>query len=217
NGVRPDQPDQMRHPHARRESLASDITKREDEPAICFFNCKEITRQVTNGEDFARNIKRPVMNLTRRTQTPVHLRCLEDRGIQLRIIFLQCFESFLELVNRTNRCGGHSSQSLSNKFITTAMNGKNETRLLRIRFQLLPQVNDMRVNGARGWIVFVSPHCIKQSITTQCFYRMSKEVSQQRKLFRREINHVSVAFDFVTTNVDLDVAELVNLRRCNRR
>src|SRR5687767_3980507 len=175
---------------------------------------------MTNGENLTRDLKRSVANQTRRTQTAMYLCGLEDGGIQIRVIFLKCFESLLEFVdlfwgtNRTNRCCcGHSSKSLSNKFVATAMNGKNKTRLFRIWFQLLSQVNDVRIDRACRRIVLVSPHRIKQSIATQCFYRMSDEVCQQRKLFRGEINQVAISLDFVTTNVDLDITELVNLRR----
>src|SRR6185503_2615269 len=97
------------------------------------------------------------------------------------------------------------------------MNGKNETRLFRIGFQLLSQVNDVRIDRARGRIILISPHCVEQSIPTQRFHRMSDEVSEQRKLFRREINNVSVTLNFVTTNVDLYITELVDLRRRQRR
>src|SRR5690349_179697 len=97
------------------------------------------------------------------------------------------------------------------------MNGKNETRLFRVWFQLLSQVNDVRIDRARRGIVFVSPHRIEQSIAAQRFYRMSDEVCEQRKLFRREINEVPISPHFVTANVDLDVAELVNLRRGHGR
>src|SRR5688500_19653423 len=78
----------MRHPHPCRESFATDVTKREDQTAVGFFNCEEITRQMTNGEDLARNVERTVMNQTRCTQAPAYFRGLEDRGVQIRVIFL---------------------------------------------------------------------------------------------------------------------------------
>src|SRR5437870_1769397 len=52
----------------------------------------------------------------------------------------------------------------ADELITSAMNGKNETRLLGIRFQLLSEVNDVRIDGARVRIIFVTPYRIQQSI-----------------------------------------------------
>src|SRR5688500_12640408 len=101
----------MRHPHPCRESFATDVTKREDQTAVGFFNCEEITRQMTNGEDLARNVERTVMNQTRCTQAPVYFRCLEDRGVQIRVIFLKCFKFLFECVDlawqtqRGRNCG----------------------------------------------------------------------------------------------------------------
>jgi hypothetical protein len=48
--------------------------------------------------------------------------------------------------------------TLSNEFIPTAVNGKNETWLLRIWFQLLPEMDDVRINRACVRIVFITPH-----------------------------------------------------------
>ena len=41
------------------------------------------------------------------------------------------------------------------------MDRQNEPRLLRIQFQLLPEVNDVRVNRARVGVVLVPPHLIQ--------------------------------------------------------
>src|SRR6266478_2169644 len=48
---------------------------------------------------------------------------------------------------------------LPHEFVTSAVYGKNETRLFRIRFQLLPEVNYVRVDRARVRIIFISPNC----------------------------------------------------------
>src|SRR5215216_2065338 len=104
----------------------------------------------------------------------------------------------------------------SDKLIATAVNGKNKTRFFGIRFELLSQMNDVRIDGARGRIILVSPNCIQQSIAAECLYGMRNEVGQQGKLLRREIDDVSFASHFVAANVHFDVAEFVNLRRGRR-
>src|SRR5688500_19423333 len=101
----------MPNHHTCLKSLATNVTKREDQTAVCFYNCEEITRQMTNGEDLARNVERTVMNQTRCTQAPVYFRGLEDRGVQIRVIFLKCFKFLFECVDlawqaqRGRNCG----------------------------------------------------------------------------------------------------------------
>src|SRR5215216_193059 len=95
----------------------------------------------------------------------------------------------------------------SNKLITTAVNGKNKTRFFGIRFDLLSEMNDVRIDRACGRIIFISPNCIQQSIAAEGLNRMRDEVSQQGKLLRRKIDDVSVASHFVAANVHFDVAE----------
>src|SRR5256885_13866193 len=82
---------------------------------------------------------------------------------------------------------------LTNKLIASTVNGKNETRLLRIWFQLLPQMNNVCIDRASVRIIFITPHRVEQPIATQRFSRMRNEVCKQGKLFRRKFNAVSVA------------------------
>ena len=96
------------------------------------------------------------------------------------------------------------------------MNGKYETRLFGIWFELLPQMNDVRINRARARIVFITPDRVEQSIPTQRFHWMRDEISEQRKFFRRQINQFSVAPYFIAPNVHFNVTETINFR-CRRR
>src|SRR5205807_6450779 len=96
--------------------------------------------------------------------------------------------------------------SLANKLITTAVNGKNETRFLRIWFQLLPEMNDVRVNRAGVRIVLITPHRIQQTIAAERFRRVRDEVGKQRKFLRREFYSRAGAPHFIAANVNLDVA-----------
>src|SRR5258708_4618606 len=104
-----------------------------------------------------------------------------------------------------------SETSSTNELITTAMNGKNETRFLRIRFQLLPEVNNMRVDCARVRIILITPHRVQQPIAAERFRGIGYEVRQQRKLFRRQIDEFAAPSYFIVANIDLDIAEPVNL------
>src|SRR5829696_3132316 len=93
----------------------------------------------------------------------------------------------------------------SDKLIATAVNGKNKTRLLGIWFELLSEMNDVRIDGTRGRIILISPNGIEQPIATECFHGMCDEVSQQGKLFSRKIDDVSIASYFVAANVYFDI------------
>src|SRR5688572_1121268 len=64
---------------------------------------------------------------------------------------------------------------LTDKLISTAVNRKNEARFLRVRLELLPEMNDVRVNRARIRIVLITPDCVQQTITRKCFHRMRSE------------------------------------------
>ena len=91
----------MTDPHSGSESLAADVAEGQHHSVLSFFNGEKVTRQVTHREDLARDVKRSVVNETRRTQTPVHLRCFEDRRVQLRVVPLQRLELRFEFGNRS--------------------------------------------------------------------------------------------------------------------
>ena len=74
------------------------------------------------------------------------------------------------------RTSGGGAAYLTYEFVTSAMNGEDKTRLFGIRFQLLPQVNDVRIDGARVGIAFVTPNFIEQTIATQSFRGMRNKV-----------------------------------------
>src|SRR5882672_1501768 len=54
--------------------------------------------------------------------------------------------------------------------LTTALNRQNEPRLLWVRFKLLPKMNDVRVDGARVWIVLIAPHSVQQTVAAVRFH-----------------------------------------------
>src|SRR5207244_4141780 len=91
------------------------------------------------------------------------------------------------------------------------MDGKYETRLLRIRFELLPEMDDVRINCACVRIALITPHRVQQTIPTKRFPGVGYEVRKQRKLFRGKINGFAGASHFIAANVDLNIAEPVNL------
>src|SRR6266446_5071351 len=99
------------------------------------------------------------------------------------------------------------------KLITTAVHSKYETRLLRIGFQLLPEVNNVCVHCARVWIILVTPDRVQQTIAAERFHGMSDEISQQCKLLCRKFDRQAGASHFIAADVHFDIAELINLHR----
>jgi len=79
----------MRGPHPGGQTFAANVAEREDDAVIRLFNRKEISRQMTDGEDLAGDFKILVMQLARRAKTPMDLRSFEDCGVQLGVVFLQ--------------------------------------------------------------------------------------------------------------------------------
>ena len=49
------------------------------------------------------------------------------------------------------------------------MNSKNETRLLRVWFQLLSEMDDVRIDCPRVGIVLVTPHRVQKPIAPERF------------------------------------------------
>src|SRR5438132_5307727 len=72
---------------------------------------------------------------------------------------------------------------LTHELVTSSMHGKDETRLFRYRFQLLSQVNYVRVDRAGVRIILIAPDCVEQTIARKRFRRMSDKISKQRKFF----------------------------------
>src|ERR1043165_7646262 len=95
-GMCSDQADQVCDPHSRSESFAADVAERQHETRARFFDTEKISGQVTHCEDLARDVECPFSHQTRRTQSPVNLRCFEDCGVQFRVIALQSFELQLQ-------------------------------------------------------------------------------------------------------------------------
>src|SRR5689334_6786397 len=73
------------------------------------------------------------------------------------------------------------------------------------------------INGASGWIVLISPHCIQQTIATERFRRVSDKVSQQLELPAGKFDRHTCAADLVLAYVNFDIAKPINLGRSGRR
>ncbi len=87
--TRADQSYQVRGPHAGGEALATDIAKREHHAVALFLNRKKIAGQVTNSKNLARDFKVSETHVAGRAKPPVHLRRLENFGVQRGVILLQ--------------------------------------------------------------------------------------------------------------------------------
>jgi hypothetical protein len=55
---------------------------------------------------------------------------------------------------------------------------ENEARLFWLGLDLLPQVDDVRINRARGGKTVIAPDFLKQAISAQGFPLVAKEVLQ---------------------------------------
>src|SRR6185369_2298730 len=199
------QTDQVCDPHSCRQTFAANITERQHEAVGRLFDTDEIARQVTHCKDLSRHLEGSMSHQTRRTQTTMHLRCFKDRSVQLSVISLQRLELLLRRRNcvwgsADVDCWESHDKTSSYKLVATTMNGKYETWFFGIWFELLSEMNDVRIDCPSCRIIFITPHGIEQSIATQCFDRIRDEVSEQSKFFCGKIDDVSIATHFVTAN-----------------
>src|SRR5436190_2513357 len=107
SSVRANQTDEMSDPHACGETFAANVAKRKQQTIARLFDAEEITWQVTNCENLARYIESAMTHEAWRTQSPMNLRCFEDRSVQLGVIFLKCFELCIE--GASLECGALAS------------------------------------------------------------------------------------------------------------
>ena len=91
-GVHTDQSHQARGPHARRQPFPADVAERQNQPAARLLDGKEITRQVPDGKDLTRNLEVAAPHQAGGAEASVHLRSLEECGVKIAILFLECRE-----------------------------------------------------------------------------------------------------------------------------
>jgi hypothetical protein len=91
------EPHETRGPHAGGNAFSADVAQGDDHGSACLFNREKIAGQVANGEDLAGNFNVPVPHQPRRAETPVNLRRLEQRRMEIRVILLQRRKLLLQL------------------------------------------------------------------------------------------------------------------------
>lgn len=88
----------MRGPHPSRQAFATDVTQRKNYSAARLLDREKVTGQMANGENFAGNPEVASTDQTRGAQTPVHLRSLEDRSVQISSILLKRWKLHLQVL-----------------------------------------------------------------------------------------------------------------------
>src|ERR1700688_5100375 len=96
---------------------------------------------------------------------------------------------------------------LPNKLVPRTMNSQDETRLIRLGFNLLPQAHDVRIHGARGGKAVVAPHILEQAIAAQSLAGMAQKILEQLELLRRKIHRFAAARNLAAFQIYLDLAE----------
>src|ERR1700674_4402436 len=71
------------------------------------------------------------------------------------------------------------NKTSADELITRSMHGQNESRFLRLRFDLLPEANNVCVHRTCRGKTIVSPHILKQPVPAQGLSRMNEEVLQK--------------------------------------
>ena len=79
----------MRDPHPSSQTFAADVSQRNDHTTVNLVSRDKVTRDVSNGKDFAGNLKIAVPDQTWRAHPPMHLRSFDERCMQVGVIFLK--------------------------------------------------------------------------------------------------------------------------------
>src|SRR4029077_9301318 len=82
-------------------------------------------------------------------------------------------------------------------------------RLIRTRLEFLPNAHDVRIHGASGRIVLVSPDLVQQTITAQRLPGMTEKMLEKVKFFSGQFHRIAAAKNLIAPEVDLDIAESV--------
>src|ERR1700686_3268769 len=99
----------------------------------------------------------------------------------------------------------------ADKLITRPVHRQNESRLLRLGFNLLPEANDVCVHRTCSGKAIVSPNILEQPVPAQRLSRMNEEVLQEFELLRREIQRMALARYLATPQIHFDLAERILL------
>src|SRR5688572_14659854 len=86
------------------------------------------------------------------------------------------------------------------------MNGEDVLRCVRRLLDLLPQLGDEVVDGARGRELLVSPHLVENLLARDDLADVCHEVAQQLELAGGELHALLAAAGLVQAKVDLEVA-----------
>ena len=70
----------------------ADVAERQNQTAARLLDGKEITRQVADGKDLTRNLEVTAPHQAGGAEASVHLRSLEECGVKIAILFLECRE-----------------------------------------------------------------------------------------------------------------------------
>src|SRR5215475_5420548 len=79
----------MSGPHTGGQTMATDVTQREEYAAARLLYGEKVAGQVANGENFAGNLEVVTPNQTRGAQAPVRLRSFKECGVQIGVILLK--------------------------------------------------------------------------------------------------------------------------------
>src|SRR5579863_5152450 len=77
------------------------------------------------------------------------------------------------------------------KLVSRAVNGQEIARVRRIRFQLLPQTQNVIVHRARGGVILIAPDLVQELVARKHSSRRSREKLQQLELLRRQRHFLS--------------------------
>src|SRR5580698_5595444 len=105
-----------------------------------------------------------------------------------------------------------SDAMLRNKLIPCSIDRQQVLRVGRVRLQLLPQLENLIIHRAGGWVGIISPHFVEQQFAAQNLFGMVGEELQQLELMRGKSDGRASALRSHFLKIDLAIVEAVGHR-----
>src|SRR5271167_3151679 len=95
----------------------------------------------------------------------------------------------------------------ADELVTRTVDSQNESRFLRLGFDLLPEPDNVRVHRTRGGKAIVSPDILQQPVATQGLSWMDEEILQKLELLGRKLQRMALPRYLATAQIHFDLAE----------
>src|SRR5215469_1920684 len=105
------------------------------------------------------------------------------------------------------------------EFVADSVHGQKITRLVGNGFEFLANADNMRVDGAGGRKILVTPHFVEKAVAAQGLSGMTEKVLEELELLSGKLDALAGANNLITAEIDLHIAKGITVlifRKCVR-